>query len=406
MLVRVVACALTVVIAGGRTALAQHVHAATCDATRTCLAVTATGLLTHLRANGGSDFTEGYATQPMIAGNVSAWDGRLQALGVYNFEGYTLRRGELSPGTYGEGYVDRRHPHTHVHELMLGAQFTLGVANVSLFAGKGFVPFGSEDPMMRPFVRYPANHHLAQILERAQIVAAARVGPAAVELATFGGDEPERATDWPNQDRLFDSWSARVIVFAPREIEASASVARVKSPEFAAGFGLNQNKLATSLRYSGSSNQRLSYAMLEWARTTEWLGVRKDLWSFASALAELSLRTGVGDVSMRLERTSRPEEQRDKTPFRSVRPLLDFGIVGRTRWENVTLGWSRSQAEARLQVAPFAEVSFNRARPLERVVIVSPADAFGGLRLFSISVGVRVGFGAMRPRMGRYGSAA
>jgi hypothetical protein len=342
----------------------------------------------------------------MVGASMTGWGGRLVALGVFNFEGFTLRRGELSPGTYGEGYIDRRHPHTHVHEAMLGVQTWLSFAYVSLFAGKGFVPFGSEDPMMRPFTRYPANHHLAQILERAQVIGAARLGPLAVEVATFNGDEPEGAADWPNSDRLFDSWSTRATFFGPGRWETSASIARVKSPEFAAGFGLNQNKYAASVRYSGGFNNRISYALVEWARTSEWIGSRKDLWFFASALAEMSIQTPVGDVALRLERTSRPEEHRDKTPFRSVRPLLDLGIVGRTRWENVSVGWSRVQYSGPFQVTPFAEVSVNRAEPLERVVIASPADAFGGLRLFSISGGVRIGLGAWRPRMGRYGAGA
>jgi hypothetical protein len=236
------------------------------------------------------------------------------------------------------------------------------------------------------------------------------LGRVAVEVASLGGDEPEGATDWPNHDRFFDSWSARATFFAPRGFEAGLSVAQLKSPEFAAGFGLNQNKYqnkySATLRYLGSPNARVSYALVEWAHTSEWLGERKDLWSFASGLGEFTVRSGVGDFSVRLERTSRPEEQRDKSPFRSVRPLLDFGIVGRTRWESMTIGWWRSPTDGPFQVAPFLEVSVNRARPLERVVIASPADAFGGLRLFSISGGVRVGFGSMRPRMGRYGAAA
>jgi hypothetical protein len=283
---------------------------------------------------------------------------------------------------------------------------TLGATRLSLFAGKGFVPFGSDDPMLRPFSRYPANHHLAQILERAQIVAAARFGAVIAEVAVFGGDEPENATDLPNRDRLFDSWSLRGSVLPGAGFEASASIARVKSLEDAAGFGLNQNKYAASMRYLGTPEQRVSYAMIEWARTAEWLGPRKNLWLFASALAELSTRTPVGDVSVRAERTSRPEEQRDRTAFRSVRPLLDFGILGRTRWDSFTLGWSRARTVTDVQVTPFAEVSFSRARPLEPVVIASPADAFGGLRLFSLSAGVRLGLGAMRTRMGRYGAAA
>ncbi|MEW5915416.1 MAG: hypothetical protein AB1762_03380 [Gemmatimonadota bacterium] len=406
MRVRHVAGLAVVVFAGANVAGAQHGHGVSCDSVSWCLGGSAVGLLTHVRAHGGRNFSEAYLTQPMLAGSVSL--GSFQAIAVYNLEGYTLRRGELSPGVYGEGYIDRRHPHTHLHELMVGGRASLGSTRVSLFAGKGFVPFGTDDPMMRPFVRYPANHHLSQILERAQIVGAARFGRVALEVATFGGDEPESATDWPNEDRLFDSWSARASLYPLRSIEASASVARVKSPEFAAGFGLNQNKLAASLRFFGAPDQRLSYALIEWARTEEWLGPEKDLWFFATALAEGTVNTVAGAISVRLERTSRPEEHRDKTPFRSVRPLLDFGIVGRTRWDNVTVGWSRSlgQHNDRVQVIPFAEVSMNRARPLERVVVASPRDAFGGLRLFSFSAGVRLGAGALRARMGRYGAGA
>ena len=369
----------------------------------------AAGLVTRIAAKDGRTFNEGYITQPMVMASAAFWSGKLQALAVYNFEGNTLRRGELSPGTYGEGYIDRRHPHTHVHELMLGARGALGNAQLSLYAGKGIVPFGSEDPMMRPFTRYPANHHLAQILERAQIVAAARIGRVTLEASSFNGDEPENPRDWPNSDRYFDSWAARATIAAVAGFEASASAARVKSPEDPAGFGLNQNKWAASLRYSGTSNNRVRYAMVEWAQTSEWLGPRKDLWSFASGLFEGSARTPIGDIAARLERTSRPEEQRDETPFRSVRPLLDFGILGRTLWESVNVGWSRGfgwQSTGNVQVTPFIEVSHHRARPLERVVIVSPEVAFGGLRLLSFSAGVRVGLGAMRGEMGRYGVAS
>jgi hypothetical protein len=390
-----------------RGAQSQHAHGG-CNPAQTCLGASAIGLLSHVNTLGadGRTFNEGYVTQPMLAGSWSLAGGRLQALGIVNVEGITLERGELSPGTYGEGYIDRRHPHTYLHEAMLGSELALGPARLSLFVGKGIVPFGTEDPMMRPFVRYPANHHLAQVMERAQVVAAARVGAVGLEFSRFGGDEPESPSDFPNPDRLWDSWSARLSAFAPN-LEASASVARVKSPEYAAGFGLNQNKRAASVRYSGSTESRISYAMVEWARTSEWLGPRKDLWVFSSALAEVAAPTPVGQLALRLERTSRPEEHRDQSPFRSMRPLLDFGIVGRTRWETVTVGWSRfSAGHSRVQVVPFGEVSYSRARPLERVVIASPADAFGGLRLISISGGVRVGLGRQRTRMGRYGAAA
>ena len=43
----------------------------------------------------------------------------------------------------------------------------MDATRLSLTAGKGFAPFGTDDPMSRPVLRYPVNHHLAQILERA-----------------------------------------------------------------------------------------------------------------------------------------------------------------------------------------------------------------------------------------------
>ena len=48
-----------------------------------------------------------------------AW---FEALGILNLEGLTLSRGELDLGEWGEGFVDRRHPHTYLHELMAGVQ--------------------------------------------------------------------------------------------------------------------------------------------------------------------------------------------------------------------------------------------------------------------------------------------
>jgi len=109
-----------------------------------------------------SILTEGYLSQPMIMAH--GWLGGLQARVTLNLEGLTLERGELSTGAYGESYVDRRHPHAYVHELLIGAEHAYTGVNGSLFVGRGFAPFGSDDPMTRPFEKYPVNHHLAQVL--------------------------------------------------------------------------------------------------------------------------------------------------------------------------------------------------------------------------------------------------
>jgi hypothetical protein len=129
---------------------------------------------------GARSLEELRVVQPIVtleAGGVR----RLQVRATLNLEGATIPSGELTPGAWGEGFIDRRHPHTYVHELLLSAGDLLGRHDgegaLSLTAGKGFAPFGTDDPMMRPALRYPVNHHLSQILERAILVAAfARAG--------------------------------------------------------------------------------------------------------------------------------------------------------------------------------------------------------------------------------------
>ena len=161
---------------------------------------------------GGDALTELRVVQPALMLRLSG-PARLGLLATLNLEGATIPSGELTPGTWGEGLIDRRHPHTYVHELMLTADDLLGrgdgPTNVSLAVGKGFAPFGTDDPMSRPVLRYPVNHHFAQILERAVAVAAVRRGPLRAELGLFNGDEPERPGQWPRVGARFgDSWSA------------------------------------------------------------------------------------------------------------------------------------------------------------------------------------------------------
>src|SRR5947209_19297831 len=75
--------------------------------------------------------TEGYLTQPVISG----FFGRdwFHSLGTVDLEGLTLPRGELDQGAWGEGYVDRRHPHIYVHELIAGGEASAGFVRLSLF---------------------------------------------------------------------------------------------------------------------------------------------------------------------------------------------------------------------------------------------------------------------------------
>jgi len=177
--------------------------------------------------------TEGYLTQPMAMGSLSTANGHLAFEGMLDLEGLTLKRGELDAGISGEGYVDRRHPHTYVHELVATATGAFASTRYSLALGKGFVPFGTDDPMTRPFAAYPVNHHLAQILERYVAIAAASVGPLTLEGAVFNGDEPLSPGAPPDASRFADSWAVRATATPHSLLEVEGSFASVTSPELA-----------------------------------------------------------------------------------------------------------------------------------------------------------------------------
>jgi len=113
---------------------------------------------------GDANLTEGYLAQAILMARGSFWRGHAQLDATLNGEGLTMARGELSTGGFGEGFIDRRHPHTYLHELMLSGVDSIRSLGYSASVGRGFAPFGTDDPMMRPFEKYPINHHLAQIL--------------------------------------------------------------------------------------------------------------------------------------------------------------------------------------------------------------------------------------------------
>lgn len=359
-------------------------------------------------ATRGAAKTEAYLTQPMawMQGTGNWLRGIIHVRATLNLEGFTLEQGELAPGMYGEGYIDRRHPHTFVHELMLSLEQAVGPLRWSVAAGKGFAPFGSDDPMSRPFVKYPINHHLAQILERAIAVVAVRIGPLALEGARFNGDEPEGPYDWPNRSRIGDSWSIRGTAWLRPGTELTASTARVASPEDAGGYGLDhrQSHLALRLGTEGSTGAN-PYLLVEGART-DMFGDGRLAFRFNSLLAEASAALGSVTGAVRFERTTRPDEQRLADVFRSPRPLLDFGIEGRSRWDAVSIALSsRASIGMRATLEPFGEVQFSRVRPTIRPTVFEPRDFYGSDRLWLASVGIRAGVPHGHRRVGRYGVA-
>lgn len=350
----------------------------------------------------GRSLAEGYLTQPLVMAMLMTRNGRFVSELTLDFEGTTLKRGELNAGVHGEGYIDRRHPHTLLHELVGTGNFGGGSVKFSLTGGKGFVPFGTDDPMSRPFVKYPVNHHLAQILERGLLSAALSIGPFAAEASLFNGDEPTGSYDLPNWDRFGDSWSSRITARTKSGLEVQASHARVESPEHADGGGLNHRKFSTAARYE--SNGR--YALIEWARSEEGEGNSTDF-TFSSILGEGSYSVGRFKLSARGERTERPEHERDINPFRTPQPHSDFGIIGITRWDVLSANLSAVLPSYRnVRFGSFIEIATQHPVSTTTPSVFDPAAFYGESRLWSFSAGLRIGGGMKHERMGRYGAAA
>lgn len=341
--------------------------------------------------------------QPVIMAGLRIGRG-FGARATLNLEGLTMPEGELTPGAWGEGFVDRRHPHTYWHELVIEGvrQVACGATRrcrVGGFIGKGFVPFGSVDPMSRAFVRYPVNHHLAQILERAVAGVQLGIGPALLEGSLFNGDEPERPGQWPRiTGRFGDSWSLRATV-NHRDVAALAvSWAGVASPEHRPGAGSDQKKrhVGATLRPAGPRFTVFG----EWARTSELDG----FFVFKSWLAEAVWRGQRGQIQYRFEATDRPEEERTSA-FRSLRPHLENSILGVTHWTSHTLGVAIPVLRFIGQgcALAFGEVTAGRVRSPGRGVFDVRAT-YGGPTFTTVSLGLKATWGGHGP-MGRYGMA-
>jgi hypothetical protein len=345
--------------------------------------------------------TEGYLSQPMVMAHASYdW---LRAVSTLNLEGLTLKRGELSTGGYGEGFVDRRHPHAIVHELLIGGEKELAGTDASLFLGRGFAPFGSDDPMVRPFEKYPINHHLSQILER---VVAVRHGPVTGELATFNGDETLSPGTSPEFKRFGDSWSGRLTLAPARDVEISASTARVRSPEVRdAQAGLDQRKESVVARWNHETNDHWRYALVEYAKTGErYQGAFVN--SLSTVLGEAAYCKSGIIAAARIERSDRAEEQQTDDPFRTPRPAEDLSYLGISRWTTFTTSISSPAASVGVfSGRPFVEVARLAVGHGTPAGIFSALNRYGADRMWMLSAGIRLRAGYMGDRMGRYGAA-
>jgi hypothetical protein len=262
---------------------------------------------------------------------------------------------------------------------------------------------------MRPVLKYPVNHHLAQILERAVAIVQYDLPLLAVEVAWFNGDEPERPGQWPllrrpdGRWRFGDSRAARATLRPIGALEVQGSIAHVHSPEHREGAGGDADKVSVSARWSDAPAWGERYALVEWARTSELEG----FFEFRSALAEGMVRRGPWSVAYRFERTERPEEERLLDPFRSLRPHIENSILGITRWtlNTVRVGRIVTRPAAALDLTPFVEGTVGRVSAVQRGFSDVGALYASG-RASSVSIGLAASWRMRGHRMGRYGVLA
>jgi hypothetical protein len=265
--------------------------------------------------------------------------------------------------------------------------------------------------MTRPFVSYPVDHHLAQILERLVVVAALRGGPIVLEGATFNGDEPLDPSTPSLARRFGDSWALRGTLVTRRvasllgQAELSASYASVKSPEFREGQGLDQRKAHVSVRVDGTTRGFSRYALIEAARTTE-VDRGRPLYTFDALLGEAAICRGAVGLAARWERSDRPEEERLLDLFRTARPATDASILGVTEWTTVSAAIALpALALIGARAAPFVEVA-RITTDRTTAAVFDPVSFYGTNLMWRVSGGLRVGLGHVHEQVGRYGAAS
>jgi hypothetical protein len=350
-----------------------------------------------------------YLTQPAIMANLESPGSRVVVRTTLNFEAWTQRDGELTYGGWGEGFIDKRHPHTLLHEAMVSVNaWDAPGGSFSLSAGKGFAPYGTDDPMGRPAVKYPTNHHLSQILERFTVNAVYlhRSG-LSLEAGVFGGSEPEDPYDLSNIESFGNSFSARVTQrlggrhgrFAPWEL--SASYARVEEEHHDATSVTHL--LNAAVRHERRYPFGEVYALLEASRSE----VRGPEEGYYAVLAET--RLGLGDEGRyqpyyRIEVATRPEYTRGGAPGTAGFFRYDHDHaepIGATRWLINTLGYGVELGGGPVSVVPFLELQHSQVRRARGAV--SPEALFGRDEFWSATAGVRLYFGGGPMRMGSYG---
>ena len=348
-----------------------------------------------------------YATQPAAMVNLSSADARFVLRTTLNFEAWTQRDGELTFGGWGEGFIDSRHPHTVLHEAMLTANWwDVAGGAFSVSAGKGFAPYGTDDPMGRPVLKYPTNHHLSQVLERWTVSAAYLRDGWSVEAGVFGGAEPDDPYDLSNIESFGDSWSARIAKrlggsgpFA--EWEMSGSYASIEEKQH--GTPSTTELYNAAVRHAQPYAFGTLYALLEASKSEP-----DDAKGFHSILGEALVATGDGSRHqpyVRVEYATRPEYERQGPPGTPGFFRYDHDAhheIGATRWLITTIGYGYESSGLPVSVRPYVELQQNHVSA-ERGG-VDPRALFGSRDFWGISAGARIYLGGGAMRMGSYGA--
>lgn len=367
-------------------------------------------------------------------------------------EAWLLEDGERTPGGWGEGFIDSRHPHTFIHEAMVSRNhFAPAGTSWSVSAGKGFVPFGTDDPMSRPVVSYPTNHHLSQVLERFTVNAAVQRGPWIAEAAVFGGNEPEDAFDMSNWRSFGNSFGGRLTYRiepagaqpdehhgdhgghddhgnhgahgsgamnheavqgaggAPRGMVSSAPGVHGERPglelsvsgaHIVEDHGGHHDE-TTRLIHSGARwitplGKGQLYLLAEAAQSFN----DTDLGGYRSILAEAAWDRSRLRLYGRTEFATRPEYPREAGDEGYFRYDHDDAAIGITNWAIQSAGIEARLGMASLPMRPFAEFSWFRASHRSGEVDERlPLDRSFG----TLTVGMRIFPGGGPMRMGPYG---
>ncbi len=348
--------------------------------------------------------TEWYLTQPALMANLESPSRRLVLRTTLNLEGVALGSGELTWGGWGEGFLDKRHPHTLLHEAMLSWNLRETAAGgLSLSAGKGFAPYGTDDPMSRPGLKYPTNHHLSQVLERWTVNAIWRLAGWSLEAGVFGGTEPEGPYDFSNIRGFPDSWSGRLTrrwtSGTGSATEWEASISRALVTEQHHGHEETSSLSNAALRRSGPAGPGMLYGLAEASRSDP-----EAFEGYFSLLTEARYDANRHQPYLRLEYATRPEHARMGPAGSDDFFRYDHGghATGATRWFIATAAYARQLREYPVSVRPFLEVQYHRVRA-ERGNV--PRGGFPGKEssFWVLSLGTRLFLGGGPMRMGSYG---